>query len=49
MSRRIIFEASAFEDFNKWAKLDQKIHRKIITLIKDINRSPFSGLDNQKP
>jgi len=44
MRRRISFEASAFEDFNQWAMLDKKTHQKIITLIKDINRSPFSGL-----
>ncbi|MEM8604775.1 MAG: Txe/YoeB family addiction module toxin [Cyanobacteria bacterium P01_H01_bin.121] len=44
MSRRIVFEASAFEDFNAWAEQDKKIHGKIIALIRDINRSPFSGL-----
>lgn len=44
MSRRIVFESSAFSDFNGWLKLDQKIHRKIIELIKDIDRSPFKGL-----
>lgn len=44
MSRRISFEKSAFEDFNQWATQDLKTYQKIITLIKDINRSPFSGL-----
>ena len=44
MSRRITFEASAFEDFIEWATLEKKTHQKIIILIKDINRSPFSGL-----
>ncbi|NET59208.1 MAG: Txe/YoeB family addiction module toxin [Symploca sp. SIO2E6] len=44
MSRRIAFEASAFEDFSEWASLNKKIHKKIITLIKDINRTPFLGL-----
>ncbi len=44
MSRRISFEASAFEDFNQWATLDKKTYQKIITLIQDINRSPFLGL-----
>jgi len=34
MSRRIVFESSAFEDFSEWAKLDKKIHRKIVALIK---------------
>jgi toxin YoeB len=44
MSRKIVFELSAFADFNDWVKLDKKIHRKIIELIKDINRHPFQGL-----
>jgi toxin YoeB len=44
MIRRVSFEVSAFEDFNRWATLDKKTHQKIIALIKDINRSPFSGL-----
>ncbi|MEN9520675.1 MAG: hypothetical protein RLZZ381_3263 [Cyanobacteriota bacterium] len=44
MSKRIVFESSAFADFNDWVKLDKKIHRKIIELIKDINRHPFQGL-----
>ena len=44
MSRRIVFEASAFKDFNGWVKLDKKIYRKIVELIKDIDRSPFTGL-----
>ena len=37
MIRKIVFESSAFSDFNDWAKLDQKIYRKIVSLIKDLN------------
>jgi toxin YoeB len=44
MSRKIVFESSAFADFNGWLRLDKKIHRKIIELIKDIDRHPFQGL-----
>jgi len=44
MSRKIVFESSTFADFNDWLKLDKKIHRKIIELIKDIDRNPFQGL-----
>ena len=39
MNRRIIFESSAFEDYNEWGRLNKKMHRKIIALIKDINPS----------
>jgi toxin YoeB len=44
MSRKIVFESSAFADFNDWVKSDKKIHFKIVELIKDINRNPFQGL-----
>lgn len=44
MSRKIVFESSAFADFNDWAKLDKKIYRKIVELIKNIDRDPFQGL-----
>ena len=44
MSRKIVFESSAFDDFNNWVKQDKKNYRKIVTLIKDIDRSPFTGL-----
>jgi toxin YoeB len=46
MSKRIVFESSAFADLNDWVKLDKKIHRKIVELIKDIIRHPFQGLGN---
>lgn len=49
MSRRIVFEAAAFADFNDWLGRDRKLHRKIIALIKDIERSPFSGLGKPEP
>ena len=44
MSKKIVFESSAFADFNDWARLDKKIQRKIIELIKHIDRHPFQGL-----
>ena len=44
MTRKIVFESSAFADFNDWAKLDKKMYRKIVELIKDIERNPFQGL-----
>lgn len=49
MSRKIVFETSAFEDFNHWATVDRKLHKKIINLIKDIDRSPFTGLGKPEP
>ncbi|MEC4814656.1 MAG: Txe/YoeB family addiction module toxin [Scytonema sp. PMC 1069.18] len=47
--RNITFAPEAFEQFNDWAAQDQKIHRKIITLINDILRQPFIGLGKPEP
>jgi toxin YoeB len=47
--RKILFEASAFDDFNAWAVQDKRIYARIIDLIKDIQRSPFSGLGKPEP
>lgn len=49
MNKKIIFEYPAFEDFNQWAFLDKKIYRKIVNLIRDIQRSPFTGLGKPEP
>ena len=47
--RKVVFEFSAFEAFNDWAKQDKKIHKKIVELIHDINRSPFTGIGKPEP
>lgn len=44
MKKQIIFEATAFEDFSNWATQNKKVYKKIIALIKDIQRSPVRGL-----
>ncbi|MDR2897750.1 MAG: Txe/YoeB family addiction module toxin [Spirochaetaceae bacterium] len=40
---RIIFSPEAFEDMNSWVEEDKKIHTKIVTLIREIQRTPFQG------
>lgn len=47
--KRVIFEGNAFDDFTAWATLDKKLYAKIIRLIKDIQRSPFTGLGKPEP
>lgn len=42
--RKIAFLVRGFDEFNQWAIEDKKIYTKIIRLIKDIQRDPFSGL-----
>jgi toxin YoeB len=47
--KKIIFEGSAFEDFTDWAATDKQIHRRIVALILDTLRQPFSGLGKPEP
>ncbi|MDZ8258689.1 Txe/YoeB family addiction module toxin [Nostoc sp. ChiQUE01b] len=47
--KNITFALEAFEQFNDWAAQDKKIHRKIITLINDIVRQPFTGIGKPEP
>ncbi|MFZ2967744.1 MAG: Txe/YoeB family addiction module toxin [Sulfuricurvum sp.] len=47
--KQVIFEGRAFNDFNEWAVDDKKIYQKIITLIKEIDRSPFVGIGKPEP
>ena len=35
---------SAFDDYYEWTVNDKKTARKIMTLINDIKRTPYSGL-----
>jgi len=47
--KRIIFEGNAFEDFVAWSKDDKKLYSRIVQLIKDIQRSSFSGIGKPEP
>lgn len=47
--RRISFETSAFDDFQVWATQDKNIYTKIISLLKDVLRSPFAGIGKPEP
>ena len=35
---------NVFEDFSSWALEDRKVYKKILSLIKDIRRNPYSGI-----
>jgi len=47
--KQITFEGNAFQDFTEWATNDKKIYKRIVDLIKDILRQPFSGLGKPEP
>ena len=40
---------NAFEDFTSWALEDKNIYKKILTLIKDIQRNPYNGIGKPEP
>jgi toxin YoeB len=42
--RKVAFLPRGFDEFNLWAVEDKKTYAKIVSLIKDIHRDPFSGL-----
>jgi len=45
----IAFTKEAFESFFEWQAMDKNIYRKIITLITDTCREPFTGLGKPEP
>jgi toxin YoeB len=47
--RNIVFDSKAFQQFNNWAKEDRKIYQKIVNLINDILRQPFTGIGKPEP
>ena len=46
---KIIFSKNAWEDYTSWFTQDRKMLRKINDLIKDIQRTPFSGKGKPEP
>ena len=42
--RNIVFDPKAFKQFNQWATENKKVYKKIIQLIDDTLRHPFSGI-----
>ncbi|MEH2422695.1 MAG: Txe/YoeB family addiction module toxin [Nostoc sp.] len=47
--KKVAFEPEAFEQLGQWATEDKKIFKKILELIKDIQRDPFVGIGKPEP
>ena len=47
--KQITFEQSAFQELAEWADSNTKIHQRIVDMIKDMLRTPFSGLGKPEP
>ncbi|MFH1985778.1 MAG: Txe/YoeB family addiction module toxin [Pseudomonadota bacterium] len=48
-SKSLVFDQSAFEDLAWWVDKDRKKAVRIIKLIRDIQRDPFSGRGKPEP
>ena len=46
---KIIFAERAWEDFTYWIKHDRKVAKRIIRLLKEIERAPFQGIGKPEP
>ena len=49
MRKKVIFELSAFQDFQDWAKSDREVYRRIIALIKQLRNSPSTIYRQAEP
>jgi len=49
MARVVAFEPDAWQDFGYWQIKDKRTTRKILDLIKDIQREPFLGKGHPEP
>ncbi|MBC6431308.1 Txe/YoeB family addiction module toxin [Nostoc sp. HG1] len=47
--KKVVFELEAFEELGQWATEDKKIFKKILQLIRDIQRDPFAGIGKPEP
>jgi toxin YoeB len=46
---KILWEKTAWEDYQFWIENDKKVFRKINDLIKDCQRTPFEGTGKPEP
>jgi toxin YoeB len=46
---KVLFDESALDTYNEWAQTDRKLFAKLVSLIKNIQREPFSGLGKPEP
>jgi toxin YoeB len=47
--RNIHFDSDAWEDFQFWLSSDRKTARRVVRLIAEIQRDPFSGIGKPEP
>jgi toxin YoeB len=45
----VAFHADAFAQFTEWAKADQKLYERLVRLIGETAREPFTGIGKPEP
>jgi toxin YoeB len=45
----VTFMDNAFAEFNEWMDTDKNVFKKIRTLLKDIERTPYEGIGKPEP
>ena len=46
---KLLFSENAWDDYKYWIKTDKTILKRVNALIRDIQRSPFSGVGKPEP
>ena len=46
---KLVFSEQAWDDYLHWQKTDRKLLERVNTLIREISRSPFSGIGKPEP
>jgi len=49
MSKELLFKDSAWRDYLHWQTQDKKTLKRVNDLIKDISRTPFTGIGKPEP
>jgi toxin YoeB len=47
--KQLVFDSGAFDNFCQWATVDKKIFKKMLELLKSIDRTPFDGIGKPEP
>jgi toxin YoeB len=47
--KRIEFYSDAFAEFTEWSKIDKSIFNRLVRLIEETRREPFSGIGKPEP
>jgi toxin YoeB len=47
--RKVAFHKQAFDDYTNWEEVNKHIFERIVLLIKEIQKEPFTGIGKPEP